>query len=214
MLAAGALTAAACLRGAEYDEQYTLFLAAGTPRPVWPKTVFPAGAVAAVQAGQATPAGIARDLRATDVHPAVVFLDHIGVAIGFWPQPDRRPHAVGAVRIGLDLAGGGHRRAVRDPSVGRDATDPWLLRLRLYECHRPRFRRCGDADLRRSGAAAGQAPGAGGHLPGRCVLLQLPCRFRGHRCYRCHGGIPRDPGLHSVSRPGRMVLRRPARCPS
>jgi hypothetical protein len=73
LLAALLLTAAAVLRGAEYDEQYTLFLTAGTPRPDWPEVVFPAGAVAAMQSGHATLAGIARDLRATDVHPPLYF---------------------------------------------------------------------------------------------------------------------------------------------
>ncbi|MDR3530345.1 MAG: glycosyltransferase family 39 protein [Rhodopila sp.] len=73
LLAALVLTAAACLRSAEYDEQYTLFLTAGTPRPGWPETVFPAGTVAAVQAGHASLAGIAQDLRATDVHPPLYF---------------------------------------------------------------------------------------------------------------------------------------------
>jgi hypothetical protein len=73
LLGAVVLSAAAWLRGAEYDEQYTLFLTAGTPRPDWPETVFPAGAVAAMQAGHATMAGIARDLRATDVHPPLYF---------------------------------------------------------------------------------------------------------------------------------------------
>src|SRR6202042_1807520 len=68
------LTAAAWLRSAEYDEQYTLFLTAGTPRPDWPATVFPAGDVAFVQAGHTTLGGIARDLRATDVHPPLYFL--------------------------------------------------------------------------------------------------------------------------------------------
>src|SRR3954447_25031715 len=67
------LTAAAWLRGAEYDEQYTLFLTAGTARPIWPDGVFPAGAIAAAQAGHATLAQIARDLRATDVHPPLYF---------------------------------------------------------------------------------------------------------------------------------------------
>jgi hypothetical protein len=67
------LTAAAWLRSAEYDEQYTLFLTAGTVRPDWPETVFPAGVVAAIQAGHATLAGIARDLRTTDVHPPLYF---------------------------------------------------------------------------------------------------------------------------------------------
>jgi hypothetical protein len=81
LLAALVLTAAAWLRGAEYDEQYTLFLAAGTPRPDWPRAVFPAGAVAAVQAGHATLAGIARDLRATDVHPPLYFW-----AVSLWRE--------------------------------------------------------------------------------------------------------------------------------
>ena len=73
LLAALVLTAAAWMRGAEYDEQYTLFLTAGVPRPDWPRTVFPAGMVATVQAGHATLTGIARDLRATDVHPPLYF---------------------------------------------------------------------------------------------------------------------------------------------
>jgi hypothetical protein len=73
LLAAAVLTAAAWLRSAEYDEQYTLFLTAGTPRPDWPETEFSAGAVAAAQTGHATLAGIVRDLRATDVHPPLYF---------------------------------------------------------------------------------------------------------------------------------------------
>jgi hypothetical protein len=81
LLAALVLTAAAWLRGAEYDEQYTLFLTAGTPRPDWPRAVFPAGAVAAVQAGHATLAGIASDLRATDVHPPLYFW-----AVSLWRE--------------------------------------------------------------------------------------------------------------------------------
>ncbi len=67
------LTATAWLRGAEYDEQYTLFLTAGTPRPPWPATVFPAARVAQAQSGLAGLAAIARDLRATDVHPPLYF---------------------------------------------------------------------------------------------------------------------------------------------
>ncbi|HET6309020.1 MAG TPA: hypothetical protein VFG12_17650, partial [Rhodopila sp.] len=66
-MAALLLTAAAWQRGAEYDEQYTLFLTAGTPRPDWPDTVFQAAAITAAQTGHPTPAAIARDLRATDV---------------------------------------------------------------------------------------------------------------------------------------------------
>ena len=73
LLGAAVLTAAAWLRGAEYDEQYTLFLTAGWARPDWPETVFPAGLIAAAQAGHAGFAGIARDLRATDVHPPLYF---------------------------------------------------------------------------------------------------------------------------------------------
>jgi len=74
LLAALVLMAAAWMRGAEYDEQYTLFLTAGAARPDWPEDVFPAGRVAAAQAGHASPGGLVRDLRATDVHPPLYFL--------------------------------------------------------------------------------------------------------------------------------------------
>jgi hypothetical protein len=67
------LTAAAWLRSAEYDEQYTLFLMSGVPRPDWPATVFPAGLAREIQAGHTGLAGIARDLRVTDVHPPLYF---------------------------------------------------------------------------------------------------------------------------------------------
>ena len=73
LLGATVLVAAAWLRGAEYDEQYTLFLTAGTARPAWPDGVFPAGAVAALQAGHTSLGRIAADLRATDVHPPLYF---------------------------------------------------------------------------------------------------------------------------------------------
>jgi hypothetical protein len=53
LLAALVLTTAAWLRSAEYDEQYTLFLTAGTARPNWPAAVFPAGDVALEAMGQA-----------------------------------------------------------------------------------------------------------------------------------------------------------------
>jgi len=59
------LVLAAWLRGAEYDEQYTLFLTSGVPRPDWPVTVFPAGLARQIQAGHAGLAAIARDLRVT-----------------------------------------------------------------------------------------------------------------------------------------------------
>ena len=74
-LAVGAavLLATAALRGAEYDENYTLLLAAGTARPAWPSGVFTVGGARAVFDGHASLAGIARDLRATDVHPPLYF---------------------------------------------------------------------------------------------------------------------------------------------
>jgi hypothetical protein len=72
-LGAAVLLATAALRGAEYDENYTLLLAAGTARPTWPSGVFTAGAARTVFDGHASLAGIARDLRATDVHPPLYF---------------------------------------------------------------------------------------------------------------------------------------------
>jgi len=70
---AAVLCLAALLRGAEYDEQYTLFLTAGVPRPDWPAEVFPAGLAHELQSGTAGLATIARDLRITDVHPPLYF---------------------------------------------------------------------------------------------------------------------------------------------
>jgi hypothetical protein len=67
------LILAAWLRGAEYDEQYTLFLTAGVPRPDWPVGVFPAGLARDLQSGTASMTMIARDLRTTDVHPPLYF---------------------------------------------------------------------------------------------------------------------------------------------
>lgn len=67
------LTAVASLRSAEYDEQYTLFLTAGTARPIWPDGVLTAGQIQAQQTAQASLADIARDLRRTDVHPPLYF---------------------------------------------------------------------------------------------------------------------------------------------
>ena len=83
LLAAGlALVLAAGLRGAEYDEQYTLFLTAGAARPDWPADAFPAGEVRRLQAGHAGFAAIAHDLRATDVHPPLYFWT---IAAWRWP---------------------------------------------------------------------------------------------------------------------------------
>jgi hypothetical protein len=71
--AALVLTSAAWLRGAEYDEQYTLFLTSGVARPLWPGGAFTAAEVQQRQRGHAGLAAIAHDLRATDVHPPLYF---------------------------------------------------------------------------------------------------------------------------------------------
>jgi len=73
LIAAIVLCAAAALRGGEYDEAYTTFLANGTPRPDWPTTPFRAGdAISATHAGT-TAAAIAGNLRSGDVHPPLYF---------------------------------------------------------------------------------------------------------------------------------------------
>ena len=96
LLAFGVLTAIATLRGAEYDEQYTLFLTAGVARPVWPQAVFAAGEVRALQAGHASLIAIARDLRTTDVHPPLYFW-----AVALWRR------LVGSGLVGSGLFGSG-----------------------------------------------------------------------------------------------------------
>lgn len=73
LLATAVLLAVAGLRGAEYDEGYTVFLASGMAKPDWP-----VGAVAASEALAATRvgssvAGIAGDLQTGDVHPPLYF---------------------------------------------------------------------------------------------------------------------------------------------
>ena len=73
LIGAGVLLATAALRGAEYDEGYTMLLAAETPRPAWPADVFTVGEARTVFAGHAGLAEIARALRATDVHPPLYF---------------------------------------------------------------------------------------------------------------------------------------------
>jgi hypothetical protein len=73
LLGAIVLTGGAWLRGAEYDEQYTVFLLAGDARPVWPEGVFAAGDVRDHFHGAASLAGIAADLRRLDVHPPLYF---------------------------------------------------------------------------------------------------------------------------------------------
>ena len=73
LLCALILGLTAWIRGAEYDEQYTLFLTAGVPRPDWPETAFPAGLARALQSGHSGLAAIGHDLRVTDVHPPLYF---------------------------------------------------------------------------------------------------------------------------------------------
>lgn len=73
LLAAAILTAAGWLRGAEYDEQYTLFLTGGTVRPVWPVSAITAADVLALQDRQTSLVAIAHGLRANDVHPPLYF---------------------------------------------------------------------------------------------------------------------------------------------
>ena len=73
LAAALLLTAVAWLRGAEYDEQYTLFLTGEVARPTWPAGVITGGEVRDLQAARAGVGAIARDLRSTDVHPPLYF---------------------------------------------------------------------------------------------------------------------------------------------
>jgi uncharacterized membrane protein len=73
LVAALLLVAVAWLRSAEYDEQYTLFLTGGVARPIWGSDAITAGDVRALQSGRAGFSAIARDLRATDVHPPLYF---------------------------------------------------------------------------------------------------------------------------------------------
>jgi len=67
------LAAVAALRGPEYDEGYTVFVTAGTPRPAWPSVPFRAGAVRHYFRGGAAPGRIVTLLRRTDVHPPLYF---------------------------------------------------------------------------------------------------------------------------------------------
>ncbi|HEY7578924.1 MAG TPA: glycosyltransferase family 39 protein [Acetobacteraceae bacterium] len=71
--AAVLLLSAAWLRSAEYDEQYTLFLTGRVARPLWPPNAITAVEVRGMQVAEQGPAAIARDLRATDVHPPLYF---------------------------------------------------------------------------------------------------------------------------------------------
>ena len=92
------LTAVAWLRGAEYDEQYTLFLTGGVARPVWPAGVITAGEVRDV-------AGRPRRLRRHCARPArhgrasaAVFLGGGGMAPAGRRFAVRGATGVGAVQ--------------------------------------------------------------------------------------------------------------------
>lgn len=67
------LASVAWSRGAEYDEQYTLFLTGQVTRPTWPNHAITAGEVRGLQSATTGLGRIARDLRATDVHPPLYF---------------------------------------------------------------------------------------------------------------------------------------------
>ncbi len=73
VLALLVLIGSAWSRGTEYDEDYSVFLASGTPRPAWPVGVFTPHDVRPFFSGHSTLGGIAADLRHTDVHPPLYF---------------------------------------------------------------------------------------------------------------------------------------------
>ncbi len=73
LAAAVLLLGLAWLRPPEYDEAYSLFLAAGHARPAWPQGVFSPAAVRGLYAGGAGFGRIAHDLRVGDVHPPLYF---------------------------------------------------------------------------------------------------------------------------------------------
>lgn len=67
------LAGAAVLRGAEYDEQYTLFLTGQVVRPDWGTAIFPAADIRALQTPGFDPVDLGHALRTTDVHPPLYF---------------------------------------------------------------------------------------------------------------------------------------------
>ncbi len=73
LLALLVLVGSAWSRGTEYDEDYSVFIASGVPRPVWPGGVFTPHDVRPFFSGHSTLGGIAADLRHTDVHPPLYF---------------------------------------------------------------------------------------------------------------------------------------------
>lgn len=73
VLALLVLVGSAWSRGTEYDEDYSIFIASGVPRPVWPTGMFTPHDVRPFFSGHSTLTGIAADLRHTDVHPPLYF---------------------------------------------------------------------------------------------------------------------------------------------
>ena len=73
LLALLVLVGSAWSRGTEYDEDYSVFIASGTPRPAWPAGIFTPADVHPFFSGHSTLSGIAADLRRTDVHPPLYF---------------------------------------------------------------------------------------------------------------------------------------------
>ncbi len=73
ILALLVLVGAAWSRGTEYDENYSVFIASGTPRPLWPAGTFTPRDVRPFFSGHSTMRSIAVDLRRTDVHPPLYF---------------------------------------------------------------------------------------------------------------------------------------------
>ena len=73
LLAAVVLGLGVLFRGAEYDEQYTLFLTGGVVRPTWPVTPVSVASIRALQAPAMGWLAIADGLRGSDVHPPVYF---------------------------------------------------------------------------------------------------------------------------------------------
>jgi hypothetical protein len=115
LAAALLLTAVAWLRGAEYDEQYTLFLTGGAARPTWPAGVITAGEVRDLQAARAGLGAIAHGLRSTDVHPPLYFW---ALAEWRWLVGNSAVHGwsgVGAVQRRDAEPRGGDRAVRRDP---------------------------------------------------------------------------------------------------
>ena len=73
ILALLVLVSSAWSRGTEYDENYSVFIASGTPRPDWPTGTFTPRQVRPFFSGHSTMRSIAADLRRTDVHPPLYF---------------------------------------------------------------------------------------------------------------------------------------------